>query len=164
MACRCTTREASSTGELLSVYLSRDSIRGFGGAISAWMRSNRIIPGFVCQGGDFTRGDGRGGESIHGRKFDDENFKLKHSEPFLLSMANSGNALPRLYRRLTRVWVPCEAAMPKWRCCPAVRLDGMRGQQPCSTASTGRPILSVCARAQHERQSVLHHDSQVPAS
>lgn len=51
---------------------------------------HRIIPGFMCQGGDFTSGDGTGGESIFGEKFGDENFKVKHSKPGLLSMANAG--------------------------------------------------------------------------
>lgn len=88
---------------------------------------HRVIPEFMLQGGDFTRGNGTGGKSIYGEKFADENFQIKHTRPGLLSMANAG---PNTY-------VTCPGGLQF--CVPILRTSANKSKPATAPSSSSPP-------------------------
>jgi hypothetical protein len=116
--------EVARTAENVRALCTGEKGAGRSGKLLHYKGStfHRMIPDFMCQGDNFTRGNGTGGESIYGDKFPDEKFVRKHKGPGILSMANAGpNAQP-----------PPPPAAPK---CPPATLP----PAPTSNVAAVRP-------------------------
>merc|ERR1711924_254840 len=109
-----------------------------------------VITEFMCQGGDFTAGNGTGGESIYGSKFNDENFIKKHNKPGLLSMANAGpntNGSQFFITTVVTSWLDgkhtvfgeVSKGMDVVKACEAVGSSSGSTKKPCVIANCGSP-------------------------
>ena len=110
---------------------------------------HRVITEFMCQGGDFTAGNGTGGESIYGSKFNDENFIKKHNKPGLLSMANAGpntNGSQFFITTVVTSWLDgkhtvfgeVSKGMDVVKACEAVGSPSGSTKKPCVIANCGQ--------------------------
>jgi len=121
---------------------------------------HRVIPNFMLQGGDFTRGNGTGGRSIYGEKFADENFKRKHTKPFLLSMANAGpntNGSQFFVTTVVTQWLDGKHVVfgqvpdgdtESYKTVRAIELVGSNDGKTKYSRSEGEPIISKCGEVE----------------